>query len=533
MSLDPVQNSNDLHADWRPAHSPWIIAVTVMIATFMEVLDTSIANVALPHIAGNLSASIDESTWVLTSYLVANAIILPLSGWFSMLFGRKRFYIACVAMFTITSLLCGLAPNIETLVLFRILQGASGGALQPISQSILVESFEPKRRGMAMAVYGMGIVFAPIIGPTLGGWITDNYSWRWIFLINIPVGFLSIALTGMLIKDPPFLIRKTFKTGLKIDFIGLGLLSVGLGALQIMLDKGQREDWFASQFINSLAIIAVVCLIAVVIWELRHSQPVVDLKLLKDRNFSAAVFMIFFVGFVLYGSTVLLPIYLQTLLGYNATLSGLVLSPGGIVTLCTMPIVGLLLSKVQARWLVIVGLVIGAIGLFESTRFSLQTSFAHAVWARIIISASLGFLFVPINSVAYHFLAKTQYDQASGLVNLSRNLGGSFGISFVTTILARRTQFHQARLTDHVNDYNPAYREMSANAHDAIIAQGTNAYTAAMQAKSLIYSLVQREAAMLSFIDAFWLLGILFLAIIPLVFVMRSTANEKVHVQGH
>ena len=525
MSLSPV-NSNDLTDVWRPAH-PLLIAFTVMIATFMEVLDTSIANVALPHIAGNLSAGVDESTWVLTSYLVSNAIMLPLSGWFSMLLGRKRFYIICVVIFTVSSLLCGMAPNLETLVLFRILQGAGGGALQPISQSILVESFEPKKRGMAMALYGMGIIFAPIIGPTLGGWITDNYSWRWIFLINIPVGLLSVAMTTMLVKDPPYLIRKTFKTGLRIDFIGLGLLSLGLGTLQIILDKGQNEDWFGSTFIIRLAVICVISLIAVIIWEWHHKQPVVNLKLLKDRNFTSAVAMIFFVGFVLYGSTVMLPIFLQTLMGYNATLSGLVLSPGGIITLLTMPLVGYLTTKVQARWLIIIGLVIGAIGLFFSAGFNLQISFKHAVWVRVIISASLGFLFVPINAVAYHFLVKSNYDQASGLINLARNLGGSFGISFVTTWLARRTQFHQNRLVEHVSEYDPAYRTFFANARDMLIKQGSDMYTATMQAKAFVYGLVQREASMLSFIDNFWLLGVLFLAVIPLVFIMRSTAKEK------
>jgi len=363
-------NSDLLHQDWMP-HNPWPVAMTVMLATFMEVLDTSIANVALPHIAGNLSATVDESTWVLTSYLVSNAIMLPLAGWFAMLVGRKRFYLWCVILFTVSSFMCGLAPNIEMLVLWRILQGAGGGALQPLAQSILVQSFPLNKRGMAMAVYGMGVIFAPIIGPTLGGWITDNYSWRWIFYINIPVGILSFFLTSLLVHDPPYLVRKSFKDGLRIDYIGLGLLSLGLGALQIVLDKGQQEDWFASRFIVVFAITSAVCLIATVFWELRQKDPIIDLRLLKDRNFSSAVFMMYTLGFVLYSSTMLLPIFLQTMMGYNALYSGMALSPGGILTLITMPIVGWLTSRVQVRWLVVVGLVVGAVGLFRTAQFNL------------------------------------------------------------------------------------------------------------------------------------------------------------------
>ncbi|MGH9357264.1 MAG: DHA2 family efflux MFS transporter permease subunit, partial [Terriglobia bacterium] len=324
----------------KGAINPWIIACTVMLATFMEVLDTSIANVALPHIAGNLSASVDESTWVLTSYLVSNAIVLPLTGWFSTLFGRKRFYMGCVAIFTVSSFLCGLAPNLGVLVVLRVIQGAGGGGLQPVSQAILVESFEQEQQGMAMAVYGMGVVVAPIIGPTLGGWITDSYSWRWIFFINIPVGIIALLLTSTLIKDPPYLIRKGLKDGLKIDFIGLGLLSVGLGFLQIMLDKGQTDDWFGSPFILASAVLAVVGLVGVVIWELRQQEPMIDLRLLKDKNFSVATLTMFALGVVLYGTTVLLPILVQTLMGYTAMLSGLVLSPGAVVTMFTMPLVG-------------------------------------------------------------------------------------------------------------------------------------------------------------------------------------------------
>ena len=520
------------HEDWLP-HNPWVLAGVVMLAPFMEVLDTSIANVALPHIAGNLSATIDESTWVLTSYLVSNAIVLPLSGWFSSLIGRKRFYLGCVALFTITSFLCGLAPSIEILVLFRVLQGAGGGALQPIAQSILIESFPPNKRGMAMAMFGMCVVVAPIIGPTLGGWITDTYSWRWIFFINIPVGILAVSLATLLVHDPPYFIRKKLGPGFRIDYIGLGLIAVGLGALQIILDKGQREDWLDSHFIVSLSIICVACLASAVFWELRRKDPVIKLRMLKDRNFAVGVFMMYALGFTLYGSTVLLPIFLQNLLGYNALTSGLVLSPGGVITMCSMPLVGFLMTRFQSRWLIIAGLVVGAVGLFRMANFNLQISFSDAVWARNIMSAGLGFLFVPINTAAYYYIAKTETDYASGLINLARNIGGSVGISFVTTMLARRAQFHQNILVSHVTESNPIYQRFFEGAKEMFAQQGASAAGAAAKAQTLIYGLVKQQASMLAFIDNFWVLGVVFLMMIPLVFLMKKTIPHKTSVPLH
>src|ERR1700736_4519144 len=355
-----------------PQVSPWLTAFTVILATFMEVLDTSVANGSLPHIAGNLSASVDESTWVLTSYLVANAIVLPLSGWFSTLFGRKRFYMSCVFLFTVSSALCGLAPTLPVLIICRVVQGLGGGALNPVAQAILRETFPREKQGMAMAVYGMGVVFAPVLGPTLGGWITDNFTWRWIFLINIPVGICSLLLTSLLIFDPPYLVRRTLAQGLKIDYIGLGLLATGLGALEIALDEGQRHDWFASSRIVAATIIAVVALISVVFWELRQNDPVVDFHLLKDRNFAISTLTMFMLGFVLYGSTMALPLFLQELLGYTAMQSGMALSPGGLAIMVMMPIVGFLLAKIEARWLVIFGLLISSYGLFQMTNFDLN-----------------------------------------------------------------------------------------------------------------------------------------------------------------
>ena len=506
--------------------NPWVIALTVMLATFMEVLDTSVANVALPHIAGSLSATVDEATWVLTSYLVSNAIVLPLSGWFSSLIGRKRFYMTCVALFTVSSMLCGLAPSLTVLILCRILQGIGGGALQPISQAILVESFPRHKQGMAMAVYGMGVVVAPVIGPTLGGWITDNYSWRWIFLINIPVGALSLTLTSMLIWDPVYLVRRAWK-GLRVDYLGLGLLSLGLGALEITLDDGQKNDWLGSNFIVTMAVIALIGLVGVVIWELRQKEPVVDFRMLQNRNFMLSTATMFLLGFVLYGSTVLLPVFLQTLLGYTAMRSGLVLSPGGLVIALTMPLVGFMLSKVEARWLVIFGLTVSAIGLFSMSRFDLEIDYHTAMMARVVQSAGLAFLFVPINTMAFATIAKEKMGSATGLINLARNIGGSSGIAIVSTMLARRTQFHQARLVAHMTPFDQNYARALAGTVHTLVGQGSSAAQAVAQAQGLLYGLVQRQSAMLAFVDSFWVLGVIFLAVIPLMFFVKRVGPQK------
>jgi len=507
--------------------NPWAIALTVMLATFMEVLDTSVANVALPHIAGNLGSTVDESTWVLTSYLVSNAIVLPLAGWFSTFFGRKRFYMICVVLFTISSFLCGFAPSLGLLVVFRTLQGIGGGAMQPISQAILVESFPRHKQGMAMAVYGMGVVTAPIIGPTLGGWLTDNYSWRWIFLINIPVGLLSLLLSYWLLHDPPYLERKNLRN-LRIDYMGLGLIAVGLAFLEIMLDKGQREDWFASHLIVASAVIACVCLVGAFIWEWRDSDPVVTVKLLRDRNFGIATLAMFLLGFVLYGSTMLLPVMLQTLLGYTALMSGLAMSPAGLSNLVLLPVVGKLIPKVQARWLVIFGLVVSAAGLFQMAGFNTQIDFRTAVIARLVQSAGLSFLFVPLNTIAFSYIPKERVNRATGMINLARNIGGSCGIAMVTTMLARRAQFHQNILVSHLTPYDAAYREMLSGASRMTMAHGAAASLASRQAQGMLYGLVQRESAMMAFVDNFWLLGVTFLALIPVMLMVKSTTHHRV-----
>jgi len=494
-----------------------------MLATFMEVLDTSVANVALPHIAGSLSATPEEATWVLTSYLVANAIILPMGAWFSMLIGRKRFYMICVTLFTVSSLLCGLAPSLGLLILFRVLQGLGGGALQPISQAILVESFPREKQGMAMAFYGMGVVVAPVIGPTLGGWITDNFSWGWIFFINLPVGILSLLLTSSLVHDPPYLVRRNFSSGLRIDYMGFALLALGLGSLEIVLDEGQRNDWFSSNFIVVFAILTVVCLVGVVLWELRQSQPVIDFHVLKERNFTLATLSMLVLGFVLYGSTALLPLFLQTLLGYTAMLSGMVLSPGGIVICFCMPFVGYLLRKYQARWLVIFGVAVSAAGLFAMSRFTLQVDFRTAMMGRVVQSFGLAFLFVPMSTVAFLLIPRERMNYATGLFNLARNIGGSCGIAATTTILARRAQYHQSVLVSHLTPYDAPYRDALSRTAAALQAGGVSPADSAQQAHGMIYGTLLKQSTMLAFADAFWVMGLLFLLVIPLMFLIRKT----------
>jgi DHA2 family multidrug resistance protein len=509
--------------------NPWLIAVTVMLATFMEVLDTSVANVSLPHIAGSLSASVDESTWVLTSYLVSNAIVLPLTGWLSNVFGRKQFYMTCVAIFTVSSFLCGLAPSLPMLVFFRVLQGAGGGGLQPISQAILVDSFPREKQGMAMAVYGMGVVVAPTIGPTLGGWITDSFTWRWIFFINIPVGILSILMTTMLIKNPPYMVKKR----LRIDYIGIAFLSVGLGFLQVVLDKGQRDDWFGSHFIIWASVAGAIGLVGAVIWELLQKDPVVDLRLLKERNFAVAVFTMYILGFVLYGTTVLLPILMQTLLGYSAMQSGLVLLPGGAIMLCVLPLVGFLLGRFEARWLVVVGLTITASGLFMMSHFDLQMGMATPVTVWIVSRMGVAFLFVPINVIAFYFVAPKKTNDATGIINLARNIGGSMGISFVTTLLDRGAQTHQDILSTHVTALTYGLQARMQALAQRLIAAGSSPSHALHQAESMFYGVIQQQAMMLSFIDDFRTMGFVCLGMIPVMFILKKAKPGKSRVMAH
>ena len=513
--------------------NPWVIAVTVTLATFMEVLDTSIANVALPHIAGNLSASADESTWVLTSYLVSNAIILPLSGWLSSVVGRKRFYMTCVAIFTVSSFLCGFATSLGMLVVFRVLQGVGGGGLQPSEQAILNDTFPLAKRGMAFAVYGIAVVVAPTIGPWLGGWITDNYSWRWIFYINVPVGLISLVLTYLLVSDPPYMKRVNLKQGFRIDYIGLGLISLGLGSMQIILDKGQREDWFASNFIRVFFVLMLIGVIAGIIWELRTKEPVVDFRMLKNRNFAIAVTAMFFLGFVLYSSTVLIPQMLQQLLGYPAETAGLALSPGGAVIMLMMPVVGILISRVDPRWLIAFGCTISASSLMVMAGWNLGLDYKHAVLGRMLQSFGLAFLFIPINVAAFAYVPRDKTNMGTGIINLARNVGASVGIATVTTLLERRTQYHMAQLNEHVNPMSAAYRTMLASFTNAFTFGGSSGPGATAQARGMIYNIVQRQATMLAFLDDFKLLGVVFFAIIPIFFLMRRPKMSGGSVPVH
>ena len=505
----------------RPAVNPWIIALTVTLATFMEVLDTSVANVALPHIAGSLSAGQDESTWILTSYLVSNAIVLPMSGWFSQMIGRKRFYMSCVAIFTISSFLCGLAPSLGMLIFFRVLQGAGGGGLQPSEQAILADTFAPAKRGMAFAVYGMAVVLAPAIGPTLGGWITDNFDWRWIFFINIPVGIISLLLTNRLISDPPYM-KEAKRTGFKIDYIGLGLLALGLGTLQVVLDKGQRDDWFGSHFIVITTTISAAALLGVLIWEWYHKDPIIDLHLFKDRSFAIGNLLMFMVGFALMSSTVLLPLFMQTVLGYTAEKAGLALMPGGFAILIAMPVVGFLLGRYDARRLLLFGMCMLSFSLFHMTRFDTNIDFRTVATARIFQAIGLAFLFVPINTAAYAFLPKNKTNAASGLINLARNIGGSIGISLVTTMLARRAQFHQASLAGDIHKGNPRLQAMITATTHMLISRGSSASQASHQAYAMVANMLDRQATMLAYIDNFWLLAVAVLIMIPFVFLMKK-----------
>jgi MFS transporter, DHA2 family, multidrug resistance protein len=511
---------------WTPGHNLWLIALTVTIATFMEVLDTSVANVALPHIAGGLAASQDESSWVLTSYLVSNAIILPLSGWLSSIFGRKRFYMSCVALFTVSSFLCGIAPSLPLLIVFRVLQGVGGGGLQPSEQAILADTFPPAKRGMAFAVYAMAVVVAPALGPTIGGWITDNYSWRWIFFINIPFGILSVLLTSFVVSDPPWLrIKKS--GGIRIDYIGFGLLALGLGALQIVLDKGEREDWFETRYIVVLTIVSIICLVAVYFWELRHKNPIIEVRLFSDRTFLMACLMLFIVGFVLYSTTLLLPQLAQTLMGYTAELAGLLIMPGGFALIMVLPLVGALLSRYDARVMIALGLLLLAGSMFlMAYRFDLDVDFNTMMWARVFQAVSLAFLFIPINTAAYSYLPREKNNVASGLINLFRNIGASVGISFVTTMLARRAQFHQSVLAAHATAYSSQFR--GAIQSTSQIFASAAATTAQQQSYGQLYGSILRQSNMIAYLDNFWMLGISALAVIPLVLLMKRPPKGTV-----
>ncbi len=513
--------------------NPWVVALVVTLATFMEVLDTSIANVSLPHIAGSLSVSVDESTWVLTSYLVANAIVLPVSGWFSTRFGRKRFYMTCVALFTASSALCGLAPNLEMLVLFRVLQGLGGGGLGPSEQAILADTFPAQKRGMAFAVYGMAVVLAPAIGPTLGGFITDHLGWRWVFFINIPVGLLSLLLTRRIVVDPPYLQEARKRVG-PIDYVGLGLVAVGLGALELVLDKGQEEDWFASRSIVAFSVVAAVALVTFVLWEWRQEHPVVEVKLFKNRSFAIANLLMLTLGMALFGSTVLLPQYMQVWLGWSATDAGMALSPGGLTVLALLPLVGRLVTRFQPRYLIAFGFTVQSASLFYMAH-TLQTGmdFHTATMLRVYQSVGFAFLFVPINTLVYSTSPPGKNNAVSGIVNLARNMGGDIGIALVTTLIARRSQIHQTRIVEGLDPGNALLRERLEAVTRALQHGGASATDAARQAYGAIYRQVIAQAQTLAYLDVFFLLGCFTAVMVPLVFLTRRIQRHGPAPAGH
>ncbi len=502
----------------KPVINPWIIAISVMLGTFMEVLDTTVVNVSLQHIAGSLSVTPEEATWVLTSYLVANAIVLPLTGWLGNYFGRRNILLVSVGGFTVFSFLCGIAPNLPLLIIFRVLQGATGGGLQPLSQAILMEAFPPEKRAKAMAFWALGIVVAPMLGPVLGGWITESYCWRWLFYINIPIGIAAVIMALLFIHDPPYI--KRGEGG--IDYWGIGYLALGIGALQIMLDKGQEEDWFASHFILILGILCAVGFVFFLVRELVTEHPVVQLRIFKNRTYATGVFLMTVLGFVLYGSTVLLPLWLQTLMGYSALEAGMAMLPRGLGSFLFMPIVGILMGKIEARKLLAAGLIISSFSIYQLSRLNLNAGYWDIFWPQLLQGMSMGLLFVPLTTITNGLIPKEQMGNATSLFNLMRNIGASIGIASVTTISSRHAQIHTNTLGANVTPYNPLAQSMMAQMKAAFMARGMDAATATKQAAAGLFGMVQQQAAMMGYVDVFFLLAIMFAACLPLILIMKK-----------
>ena len=521
-------------AEWTRArsaagrHNPWLIVGIISMATFMEVLDTSIANVSLTHIAGGLSASQDEAAWVLTSYLVSNAIIIPISGWLSDVIGRKRYYMISVALFTMSSLLCGLAPNLPLLIMARILQGIGGGGLAPSEQSILADTFPPEKRGQAFAAYGVVVVCGPVLGPTLGGWITDNISWHWIFLINVPIGIPSLVLVQTFLCEPKALVeerRKKLKGGLKVDYVGFALVALGLGCLEITLDRGERDDWFGSGFITATAVVAVVALIGLVVWELNRKDPIIDLRLLGNRNFAITTLFMMTAGLVLFGTTQLIPQFAQAVLGYTATNAGLALTTGGFATLCMMPLTGVLTGRVDTRLLLAPALLLQAAALYFMSHWNGSISYGDLSIGRLISAFGLPFIFIPINTAAYVGLKPEQTNQASALLNVARNLGGSIGISTAQAMLIERGQAHQSRIVEGLNPLNPSYTEGLGQ----ITQQLNGAASGSGEQLGVLFQQVQQQASALSYIDVFHALMVFVLCVTPLAIFLRQGTAKGAH----
>ena len=498
----------------------WLVTVSVMLPTLIEVLDTSVANVALKHIQGSMSAGQEEVTWVLTSYLVANAVVIPMSGWLARLLGRKRYLLVSLAVFTASSLLCGAATSLSQLIFFRIMQGVGGGGLQPMSQAILMETFPARQRGLAMAIFGIGVVMGPILGPLVGGYLTEAMSWRWIFYINLPVGIVGAYMIGAFIFDPEYMERRTKGEG--VDYVGLVLLTVGIGSLQIVLDMGQQEDWFNSDYITTLTVVAGMALAFLVFWELRVARPVIDLRILRNKSFAVGNVVMFLGFFAFFGSIVLLPLYLQNLMGYNAYLAGLVLGPGGALSLVFMPVAGKLTERIDARWLLSGGMLLSAYSLFYMAGFNLHIDFTTAVISRGIQGVAMPFFFVTLAYLTFAYVPRPAMNNASALFNLLRNLGGSFGTAFVTTLLARREQFHHARLAEHMDPSNPVYAQRMDEVLDKLnLVMGSLAdHTEA--ARVVIYNYMRREASAMAFNDAFYIQALMFMGLVAVVWIMKK-----------
>jgi DHA2 family multidrug resistance protein len=530
---------------WRPSVNPWIVAMTVTLATFMEVLDSSIANVALPHIAGGLGATQDEATWVLTAYLVANAVILPAGAYMTTFIGRKKFYMICVAMFGISSALCGFAPSLPLLVFFRILQGIGGGGLAPSEQAILADTFPPEKRGQAFAMYGLAVVVAPAIGPTLGGWITDNYDWRWIFFLNIPICLISLFLTSRIVEDPPWVadqVKQSQKGGVKLDFMGFGLLGLTFGSLEFILDKGQEDDWFASKLITFFVVTMIIAFVAMIWWELKQlregNRPIVNLTLFKRRNFAISFALMFVLGFSLYGTTILIPQFVQTLLGYTAELAGLVLSPAGFMMMAMMPIVGILSSKVDPRKLIAYGFLSLTASLMVMHTMDLQISYGRLVFLRMFQASGLAFLFIPINMIAYIGVKQSENNDVSGLTNLARNIGGSCGTAFVATMLTRRSAAHENNMIRNLTTGNQAFVEQVKHLKGIFGGGGTGGGNpmignAAHTAQAYIYNQLHRQAGMLAYLDIIQYLTIFCACMLPLLFFIPKPPSHLDPGAGH
>ena len=528
--MSSPEEHSDTAANWKPRFNPWVIALTVTLATFMEVLDTSIANVALPHIAGSLAADQSQATWIISSYLVSNAVILPISGYLATLFGRKRFYMTCVALFGISSFLCGIAPSLPLLLFFRVIQGLGGGGLATSEQAILADTFEPAKRGQAFALYGLAVVTAPAVGPLVGGWITDSYSWRWIFFINVPVAILSMILTNRVVEDPPHLkkeVEKARSGRMKIDYMGFVLTALAFGSLEVVLDKGQEDDWFGSPFITAFVAICISSMLGLLLWEMlqvrRGRKPIIDLRLFRHRTFALSFGMMFVLGVALYGTTVLIPQFLQTLMGYTATSAGLTLSLGGLATIICMPIVGMLITKVDARYLLAFGFSITAIALFHMTHINFEMSSGYAARLRFFQACGLGFLFIPIQTLAYSGMRMNQSNDVSGLTNLSRNIGGSVGTALVVTLLARQAQKHQTYLTAHITGSEGSYLSYLRIMQDRLGHFGGLAPAQGkMTAIGMLYGQLGRQAQLLSYVDIIMFFAICSACMVPLVFFMKK-----------